>query len=297
MRIQAGAALRRLAFTLIELLVVIAIIAILAGILLPALQRAREMARETSCLSKMKQLGLSFMMYFNDNTVGYPATDYDASNTLAWYDDEGDPLVKYAGSLEALQRLTMCETAKSKVRGAIGMDAPAHGTVAANYMLNRWWGQPYPLDSVGGWGKNAWAATHGGFGNFKSNGGPLFKPMITVKHPDKFVMVTDASIYRPNDAWKHWKTCVGSVELANYGDNGNVALMPHGSSNWHPFLGAGLRWAAYFVGGRAPTVFGDGHAKSMLDDYPFMHSDLTTPSISTNLRNDDWKLMWFGTIE
>ena len=59
-------------FTLIELLVVIAIIAILAAILFPVFAKAREKARQISCLSNEKQLGLGFMQYVQDNDETFP---------------------------------------------------------------------------------------------------------------------------------------------------------------------------------------------------------------------------------
>jgi prepilin-type N-terminal cleavage/methylation domain-containing protein len=69
--------MRRRGFTLIELLVVIAIIAILAAILFPVFAKAREKARQSACISNLKQIGLAFAQYM---------TDYDEC-TPYWTDD------------------------------------------------------------------------------------------------------------------------------------------------------------------------------------------------------------------
>ena len=60
-------------FTLVELLVVIGIIALLISILLPALSRAKEKARQTLCVNNEHQMGLGYHLYAEDNRDSYPA--------------------------------------------------------------------------------------------------------------------------------------------------------------------------------------------------------------------------------
>ncbi|MDX1934517.1 MAG: DUF1559 domain-containing protein [Capsulimonadales bacterium] len=84
-RTHARIALRRASgFTLIELLVVIAIIAILAAILFPVFAQAREKARQTSCLSNMKQVGISILMYAADYDDRFPFTFGYRASTGEW---------------------------------------------------------------------------------------------------------------------------------------------------------------------------------------------------------------------
>jgi prepilin-type N-terminal cleavage/methylation domain-containing protein len=90
------------AFTLIELLVVIAIIAILAALLLPALARAKQKGQQAVCISNLKQIGLAFQMYLNENSDRFPSQS-DLKNTIlgGWHPwtpwPPSDPRAGWAG--------------------------------------------------------------------------------------------------------------------------------------------------------------------------------------------------------
>jgi prepilin-type N-terminal cleavage/methylation domain-containing protein len=134
------------AFTLIELLVVIAIIAILAGMLLPALGRAKQKAKQAKCLSNVRQIGVAFKLYNNDFREFFPihtswgnwggARGSHPSNLEGGLTAETNRLLnRYAGSVEVFR----CPSDNGDAR----WDPPAANPQVLNCFLA--WGTSYSV--------------------------------------------------------------------------------------------------------------------------------------------------------
>ncbi len=135
-------------FTLIELLVVIAIIAILAAILFPVFAKAREKARQASCVSNVKQIMNAAMMY---------TQDYDETLTWSiqkWGHDASDPWITWVQQLmpymKSWEVLACPSTKKGPMWGYSGQDYPVCPTYAVNNAIWRsdYTGTPVTMAAV-----------------------------------------------------------------------------------------------------------------------------------------------------
>jgi len=125
---------KRRGFTLIELLVVIAIIALLLGILMPALQRVRKQARTVYCLSSLKQMGVAMHAYVLDNDDMVPrALDHEVKWLLVFMPYLGTEY-KHARDYREVD-IYQCP---SFPRNGIGLNNHSNADQTVDYVVNAW---------------------------------------------------------------------------------------------------------------------------------------------------------------
>ena len=227
------------AFTLIELLVVIAIIAILAGMLLPALAKAKEKGKSANCMSSLRQIGIATRLYAGDNDDRFMPTFQVRGNNdfrKAWFNF----LHPYTGT----SNLILCPSRTPKFKEAIAIyPSDNDNKEVSNYAMNfRLGGCDWP---------NVWDAKQW----------PQLKEP-TVKNPARTVFITDGGTRPINTPDPLRCVTVKSAEKPGcwiVHDPGNDAPNNGGVTNTDPnWGGPHLRHMA-----RSNVMFADTHVEAL----------------------------------
>ena len=131
--ISFGNSFPKSGFTLIELLVVIAIIGVLVGLLLPAVQQAREAARRSACSNKMKQQGLAIHNFADVNPEKFPAGWVGEYENGEWHGDEGEGFGFASRMLPFIEENNVYKTINFNQQVSHSSNAAARTTVISTF--------------------------------------------------------------------------------------------------------------------------------------------------------------------
>jgi prepilin-type N-terminal cleavage/methylation domain-containing protein/prepilin-type processing-associated H-X9-DG protein len=249
----------RFAFTLIELLVVIAIIAILAAILFPVFAQARDKARQASCLSNLKQMGIAVLQYSQDADEAYPV-GIDVNNWVnTGWQIRVQPYCKSLGVFACPSDSLAGQGSSAATWGGVGI------SYAGNSYYNGWDGTANilrgPMSSAGATWLQAASLSQGDIPR------PAESILITEKHSDALV----DNYAKNKDQNRGFETgnlsgftpaCV--IAGDSYGNNWGPRRLPDGSratTAAYPDGPDGAVTAKH--AGMANFIFCDGHAKAM----------------------------------
>lgn len=245
----------RRGFTLIELLVVIAIIAILAAILFPVFAQAREKARQTTCLSNQKQIGLGVLMYAQDYDEMFPLGSYllgTMTAAVSWQ-DLCEPYIKAGASATGANVV-------GRANATLWI-CPSIGTAAQNLPMAAGDPQPFALSgvaNVGSFYSRAFSYMNNSNlmpTNHRSAPTLGWFPMgvqglPSVESPAQRVLVCEGMGYVGNTGGDDWTTQCTNIETGFPSIAGRLIGRPDN------YCGARYRHS-----GGSVYTFADGHAK------------------------------------
>ena len=214
--------LKSVYFTLVELLIVIAIIAILASMLLPALQKARSTAKETKCKSNQRQTGMAFHAYADDMNDFYaPSRVPYGSNTRDWFQMMGG----YAPAL-FLQRYNIGSFVTTATEQADRYTPPMcsefngqpwYGDAGRNVSTTRGYGGTGANRYLGFWQSNTWETIQS----------DIPRKRVSVRDSSRFLLAMDSYYSVVSPRYENW---LDSWKSANFPHMGKMNTL-HGDGH------------------------------------------------------------------
>jgi prepilin-type N-terminal cleavage/methylation domain-containing protein len=248
---------QRSGFTLIELLVVIAIIAILAALLLPALGKAKEKARNINCVSNLKQWALSWRLYTDDNNGSFSSGQAAAGNNRSEW------VIALNTAYQKKPDLLVCPSATRDSSSApAGIDARFG---AANRMCNLGVADPATGQTLfSSYGINVWAYNQPQANNQGRAKAGCWGKMDSVRNPTETPLMLDSKWrgggpgYQPDQSSPAVALRPPAAGLDGKGDDPAQATEPGGSAGaeigWFTMSRHGKAINSCFMDGSAGTV-------------------------------------------